>query len=88
MDFIMNYRLLDCLRQGLTPDMTVYDAADWSSLLEISARSVKEGSMPVACPDSTRGGWKTMPPLAPSPMLLPKPPPAPPSSSAFSPSPT
>jgi len=63
MDFIMNYRLLDCLRQGLTPDMTVYDAADWSSLLEISARSVKEGSMPATCPDFTRGGWKTIPPL-------------------------
>jgi hypothetical protein len=63
MDFIMNYRLLDCLRQGLTPDMTVYDAADWSSLLEISARSVKDGSLPVACPDFTRGGWKTIPPL-------------------------
>jgi hypothetical protein len=41
----------------------VYDAADWSSLLEISARSVKEGSMPVTCPDFTRGGWKTIPPL-------------------------
>ena len=63
MDFVMNYRLLDCLRQGVTPDLTVYDAADWSSLLEVSARSVKEGSMPIACPDFTRGGWKDIRPL-------------------------
>ena len=63
MDFVMAYRMLDCVRQGITPDMTVYDAADWSSILEISARSVKEGSMPIQCPDFTRGGWKTIPPL-------------------------
>jgi len=63
MDFIMNYRLLDCIRQGVTPDMTVYDSADWSCILEISACSVKNGSMPVQCPDFTRGGWKSLTPL-------------------------
>ena len=63
MDFVMNYRMLDCLRQGITPDMTVYDAADWSAILEISAKSVKDGSMPIQCPDFTRGGWKTIKPL-------------------------
>lgn len=63
MDFIMNYRLLDCIRQGITPDMNVYDAADWSCILEISACSVKNGSMPVQCPDFTRGGWKDLKPL-------------------------
>jgi predicted dehydrogenase len=63
MDFILNYRMLDCVRQGITPDMTVYDAADWSAILELSARSVKDGSMPVQCPDFTRGGWKDIKPL-------------------------
>lgn len=63
MDYIMNYRLLDCIRQGITPDMNVYDAADWSCILEISACSVKNGSMPVQCPDFTRGGWKDLKPL-------------------------
>ncbi len=63
MDFIMNYRLLDCVRQGITPDMTVYDAADWSCILEISACSVKNGSAPVKCPDFTRGGWQGLRPL-------------------------
>jgi len=63
MDFILNYRMLDCVRQGITPDMTVYDAADWSAILELSVRSVKDGSMPAQCPDFTRGGWKTIKPL-------------------------
>ena len=63
MDHVMNFRMLDCVRQGITPDMTVYDAADWSSILEISVRSVKDGSMPIQCPDFTRGGWKTIKPL-------------------------
>jgi hypothetical protein len=63
MDFVMNYRLLDCIRRGATPDMTVYDGALWSSLLELSSRSVALGSMPVQVPDFTRGAWKTMKPL-------------------------
>ncbi|MCR5183593.1 MAG: Gfo/Idh/MocA family oxidoreductase [Opitutales bacterium] len=63
MDFMMSYRLLDCIRQGITPDMTVYDAASWSSLIELSARSVELGSMPVVIPDFTRGDWKKTAPL-------------------------
>ncbi|MDI1342928.1 MAG: Gfo/Idh/MocA family oxidoreductase [Pseudolabrys sp.] len=64
MDFVMNWRHLDCLRQGLTPDSVVYDAAAWSCLIELSAHSVAAGSMPVAIPDFTRGLWKTLSPLA------------------------
>lgn len=63
MDFVMNWRLLDCLRRGETPDSVVYDAAAWSSLIELSVRSVATGSMPVAIPDFTRGLWRTMQPL-------------------------
>jgi Oxidoreductase family, NAD-binding Rossmann fold len=63
MDHVMNYRMLDCIRQGITPDMTVYDAANWSAILELSVRSVKEGSMPIVCPDFTRGGWNSLKPL-------------------------
>ena len=63
MDFVMNYRLLDCIRRGVTPDMTVYDGVTWSSLLELSSRSVALGSMPVAVPDFTRGAWKELKPL-------------------------
>jgi hypothetical protein len=63
MDHVMNYRFLDCVRQGITPDLTVYDAASWSALLDLSDRSVRDGSIPVAYPDFTRGGWKTLKPL-------------------------
>jgi hypothetical protein len=63
MDYVMNWRLLDCLRQGITPDSVVYDAAAWSSMIELSVRSVATGSAPVNVPDFTRGLWKTMKPL-------------------------
>ena len=63
MDFVMNYRLLDCLRRGATPDSVVYDAAAWSSILQLSSRSVATGSLPVNVPDFTRGLWKTLKPL-------------------------
>lgn len=63
MDFVMNWRHLDCIRQGITPDSVVYDAAAWSSILELSSLSVSTGSMPVMIPDFTRGLWKSMEPL-------------------------
>ncbi len=67
MDFVMNWRHLDCIRRGLTPDSVVYDAATWSCIIEISARSVATGSMPVGIPDFTRGLWRDIPPSASSP---------------------
>lgn len=63
MDFVMNWRLLDCFRRGITPDSVVYDAAAWSCIIETSVRSVATGSMAVNIPDFTRGLWKTMKPL-------------------------
>jgi len=63
MDFVMNWRLLDCLRRGATPDSVVYDAAAWSCILEASVHSVANGSAPVALPDFTRGLWRSMKPL-------------------------
>ena len=58
MDFIMDYRLIYCLHHGLPLDMDVYDAAEWSCIIELSARSVANGSQPVEIPDFTRGRWK------------------------------
>jgi hypothetical protein len=63
MDFVMNWRHLDCIRQGLTPDSVVYDAAAWSCIVELSSQSVAAGSMPVPMPDFTRGLWRTLTPL-------------------------
>lgn len=57
MDFIMDYRLIYCLNHGLPLDQDVYDAAEWSSLVELTEVSIINGSMPVEMPDFTRGEW-------------------------------
>ncbi|MDO5036219.1 MAG: Gfo/Idh/MocA family oxidoreductase [Porphyromonas sp.] len=57
MDFIMDYRLVYCLQNGLPLDMDVYDLAEWSCLVPLSAISLENGSMPVEVPDFTRGAW-------------------------------
>ena len=57
MDFIMDYRLIYCLHHGLPLDQDVYDAAEWSSLVELTEVSINHGSMPVVMPDFTRGEW-------------------------------
>jgi hypothetical protein len=58
MDYIMVYRLLQCMRDGLTPDMDVYDAAAWSAPAPLSRLSLAGGSKPVQFPDFTRGHWQ------------------------------
>jgi hypothetical protein len=63
MDYLMDLRLCHCLQKGLPLDISVYDAALWSSLVELSERSVLGGGAPVDVPDFTRGGWKTAEPL-------------------------
>jgi len=63
MDYMELYRLVKTLREGVYPDMDVYDAADWSVIVELSERSVLSKSRPVDFPDFTRGGWKTRKPL-------------------------
>ena len=57
MDYIMDYRLIYCLRKGLPLDQDVYDVAEWSCLTELSGLSIAYGSMPVEVPDFTRGEW-------------------------------
>ena len=57
MDYIMDYRLIYCLRNGLPLDMDVYDLAEWCCISELSRLSIENGSMPVDIPDFTRGAW-------------------------------
>lgn len=57
MDYLMDYRLVYCLRNGLPLDEDVYDAAEWSAVQELSRISLENGSMPVEFPDFTRGDW-------------------------------
>ena len=57
-DYAMDCRLIHCLRNGLPLDMNVYDAALWSSLVELTDISANNGGAPVEIPDFTRGKWK------------------------------
>jgi len=57
MDFIMDYRLVYCLNNGLPLDMDVYDLAEWCCVTELSRISLEKGGMPVEVPDFTRGAW-------------------------------
>ena len=57
MDFIMDYRLVYCLRNGLPLDMDVYDLAEWCCMAELTRLSIENNSAPVEIPDFTRGAW-------------------------------
>lgn len=63
MDFIMNWRIVYCLRNGLPLDQDVYDAAAWSAVTPLSEWSVAHRSQSATVPDFTRGAWKTAKPL-------------------------
>ena len=63
MDFLENWRLIDCLRNSLPLDEDVYDAALWSSIAPLSEWSVAHKSNPVSIPDFTRGSYKTNVPV-------------------------
>jgi predicted dehydrogenase len=60
MDFLEDWRLIQCLRQGLPTDQSVYDAAAWSVIASTTEQSVASRSKPVSIPDFTRGRWKAM----------------------------
>lgn len=59
-DFAMDSRLIYCLRKGLPLDMDVYDAAEWSSLVELTELSAANGGAPVEIPDFTNGCWNKL----------------------------
>ncbi len=57
MDFMMDFRLIFCIQNGLPLDQDVYDAAEWSALTELSRISIENNGAPVVYPDFTRGAW-------------------------------
>lgn len=59
MDFIMDWRLIDCLRNGLPIDQDVYDGALWSVVAPLSEWSVANKAQSIDVPDFTGGSWKT-----------------------------
>lgn len=63
MDFLMDWRTIDCLRNGLPLDQDVYDCALWSSISPLSEWSVANDSNSIKIPDFTGGSWKTNAPV-------------------------
>lgn len=63
MDFLEDWRLIQCLRAGQPTDQNVYDAASWSAIVELTERSVAARGKPQDVPDFTRGKWQATPPL-------------------------
>ena len=57
MDYIMDYRMIYCLRNGLPMDIDVYDLAEWCCITPLSRLSIENGNRPVEIPDFTRGAW-------------------------------
>lgn len=54
-----DWRLIDCLRNGLPLEKDVYDAALWSCITPLSEWSVAREGNSVKVPDFTSGAWKT-----------------------------
>lgn len=59
MDFVMIYRLIRALNQGVSLDLNVYDGVLWSLVGALSEESVAQGNEKVIIPDITNGAWKT-----------------------------
>lgn len=63
MDFMMDWRLIDCLRNGIQLDQDVYDAALWSVIAPLSEWSVANRSNSIDIPDFTNGAWQRNAPV-------------------------
>jgi predicted dehydrogenase len=63
MDWLEDWRLINCLREGSPTDQNVYDAAAWSVIGPLSEWSVAHNGKPIRLPDFTRGRWKATEPL-------------------------
>ncbi|MEC8368526.1 MAG: Gfo/Idh/MocA family oxidoreductase [Bacteroidota bacterium] len=59
MDFVMMYRLIRCLNEGVALDLSVYDGALWSLVGVLSERSVAQGNQRMDIPDVSGGTWQT-----------------------------
>ncbi len=64
MDFLMLFRIIECLRTGEPLDQNVYEGCFWSAVAPLSEQSVKEDGTPQDFPDFTRGDWIKTAPLS------------------------
>lgn len=58
MDFVMMYRLVTCLNEGVPLDQTIYDGVIWSAITPLTEVSVANDSQSLEFPDFTGGTWK------------------------------
>ena len=63
MDFMMLYRMIECLRKGEALDQNVYEGCSWSAVAPLSEASVAQSGMPQKFPDFTRKKWAQTNPL-------------------------
>jgi predicted dehydrogenase len=63
MDFLMLFRIIECLQKGEPLDQNVYEGCFWSAVGPLSEKSVAEDGSSQVFPDFTRGNWKTTRPL-------------------------
>jgi Oxidoreductase family, NAD-binding Rossmann fold len=59
MDFVMLWRIVYCLRNGLPLDQDVYDGVSWSVVTPLSETSVANRGRSMDFPDFMRGDWAT-----------------------------
>ncbi|MEI6604491.1 MAG: Gfo/Idh/MocA family oxidoreductase [Verrucomicrobiota bacterium] len=64
MDYLMLFRIIECLQQGQPLDQNIYEGCLWAAVGPLSEQSVAEDGNPQVFPDFTRGNWKTTKPLA------------------------
>jgi len=58
MDFVMIYRLIRCLNEGMALDINLYDGVLWSAVTPLTELSVANNSAPTPVPDFTGGTWE------------------------------
>ena len=63
MDFFVLNAFVEAAKRKAPPPLDVYDAAAWSALTPLSAKSIAEGGTPQPFPDFTKGKWKERTPL-------------------------
>ena len=59
MDYIMLKHFFRCIKEKKPMEIDVYEAVTWMSVTALSEQSIANGSVPVECPDFTRGQYKT-----------------------------
>jgi len=60
-DYFVLREFYSALAEDREPPIDVYDAAAWSAVLPLSARSIREANKAVEIPDFLRGRWKNRP---------------------------